>query len=145
MSFALPKPKTESDDEVVLSRKDWDAIVRVLGGLPAEDEDDIAAVIAARDDDARFAARIAAERGGAIKTEIPIEVVRAKLDGAHPIKAWRDYRGWTQVHLNFKSGVGRDLIAQIETRRKKGSIDTLGRLARALETPIEALIEEEDS
>jgi DNA-binding XRE family transcriptional regulator len=143
MSFALPKPKTVTDDEVVLSRKDWDSIVRLLGEPSVEDEDDIAAVIVARADDARFAACVAAERGGSVETKIPIEVVRAKLDGAHPIKAWRDYRGWTQVHLNFKSGVGRDLIAQIETRRKKGSIDTLGRLARALETPIEALIEED--
>ena len=31
MSFALPQPKTVTDDEVVLSREDWDAIVRILG------------------------------------------------------------------------------------------------------------------
>jgi DNA-binding XRE family transcriptional regulator len=144
MSFVLPKPKAVAGDEVVLSRKDWNAIVEVLGERSDEDEDDIAAVSAARDDDARFAARVAAERGAPVETEIPIEVVRAKVEGAHPIKAWRDYRGWTQVYLNFQSGVGRDLIAQLETRRKKGSIETLERLARALETPIEALIEHRD-
>jgi DNA-binding XRE family transcriptional regulator len=145
MSFALPKPKVVTDDEVVLSREDWDSIVRVLGEPSAEDEDDIAAVAAARMEDARFAAQIATERNDAVETTTPIEVVRAKLDGAHPVKAWRDYRGWTQVYLNFKSGVGRDLIAQIETRRKNGSVETLGRLARALETPIEALVEDGDS
>jgi DNA-binding XRE family transcriptional regulator len=147
MSFALPRPKIVTDDEVVLSRGDWDAIVRILGEPPMEsdeDEDDIAAVTAARAEDSRFAARVAAERDEAVETTIPLEVVRAKLEGAHPIKAWRDYRGWTQVYLNFKSGVGRDLIAQIETRRKQGSVETLGRLARALGTPIEALIENED-
>ena len=145
MSFALPKPKVVTDDEVVLSREDWDSIVRVLGEPSVEDEDDIAAVAAARMEDARFAAQIATERNDAVETTTPIEVVRAKLDGAHPVKAWRDYRGWTQVYLNFKSGVGRDLIAQIETRRKNGSVETLGRLARALETPIEALVEDGDS
>ena len=145
MSFALPKPKVVTDDEVVLSREDWDSIVRVLGEPSAEDEDDIAAVAAARMEDARFAAQIVTGRNDAVETTTPIEIVRAKLDGAHPVKAWRDYRGWTQVYLNFKSGVGRDLIAQIETRRKNGSVETLGRLARALETPIEALIEGRDS
>jgi len=145
MSFALPKPKVVTDDEVVLSREDWDSIVRVLGEPSAEDEDDIAAVAAARMEDARFAAQIVTGRNDAVETTTPIEIVRAKLDGAHPVKAWRDYRGWTQVYLNFKSGVGRDLIAQIETRRKNGSVETLGRLARALETPIEALVEDKDS
>jgi hypothetical protein len=145
MSFALPKPKVVTDDEVVLSREDWDSIVRVLGEPSVEDEDDIAAVAAARMEDARFAAQIITGRNDTVETTTPIEVVRAKLDGAHPVKAWRDYRGWTQVYLNFKSGVGRDLIAQIETRRKNGSVETLGRLARALETPIEALVEDGDS
>ena len=145
MSFALPKPKVVTDDEVVLSREDWDSIVRALGEPSAEDEDDIAAVAAARMEDARFAAQIVTGRNDAVETTTPIEIVRAKLDGAHPVKAWRYYRGWTQVYLNFKSGVGRDLIAQIETRRKNGSVETLGRLARALETPIEALVEDGDS
>jgi len=142
MSFALPKPKAVTEDEVVLSRADWDAIVKVLRDPADEDEDDLAAVMAARADNARFAARIAGERSTVVDVEIPIEIVRAKLDGVHPLKAWRDYRGWTQVYLNFKSGVGRDLIAQIETRRKTGSVETLDRLARALGVPIEALIED---
>ena len=149
MSFALPKPKRVTADEVVLSRDDWEQIVSVLGEPAAgddlaEDEEDIAAVGAARSEDARFAARVSAKRGGAIETTIPIEVVRAKSDGVHPIRAWRDFRGWTQLHLSVRSGVGRDLIAQIETRRKNGSVETLERLARALDIPIEALIEEHD-
>jgi DNA-binding XRE family transcriptional regulator len=149
MSFALPKPKRVTADEVVLSRGDWDQIVSILGESSAtreltEDEDDVAAVAAARSEDARFAARVSAERGSTIEATIPIEVVRAKCDGTHPVRAWRDYRGWTQLHLSLKSGVGRDLIAQIETRRKNGSVETLDRLASSLGIPIEALIEEDD-
>ena len=148
LSFILPKPKSITTEEVVLSREDWERIVAVLrdpvrdGGFD-EDEDDIAAVSVARADDAAFAARIEAERGAPVEVTIPIEVIEAKLDGAHPIRAWRDYRGWTQLHLSFKSGVGRDLIAQIETRRKNGSVETLDRVARALGVPIEALLEED--
>jgi len=143
MSFALPKPKRVTADEVVLTRDDWERVVTILGDPPygsAEDDDDIAAVAAAREDDARFAAQVAAE-GTAVETTIPIEIVRAKLDGAHPIRAWRDQRGWTQQNLSAGSGVRRDLIAQLETRRKTGSIETVARIARALGVPIEALTE----
>jgi hypothetical protein len=142
MSFVLPRPKSVTADEVVLDKTDWERIVAALGERD-EDQDDIAAIMAARDDDAQFAARVVAERGPSVETTIPIEVVNAKLDGAHPVKAWREYRDWTQLYLSFKSDVGRDLIAQIETRRKKGSAETLSRLARALAVPIEALIENE--
>jgi len=148
LSFALPKPKSMTTEEVVLSREDWERIVAVLGDPAPEDDldedaDDIAAVSAARAEDAAFAARIEAERGAPVEVTIPIEVIEAKLDGAHPIRAWRDYRCWTQMYLSFKSGVGRDLIAQIETRRKNGSVETLDRIARALRVPIEALLEDE--
>jgi DNA-binding XRE family transcriptional regulator len=149
MSFALPKPKSVTTEEVVLSREDWERIVAVLGdptgGELEDDEDDIAAVAAARADDARFAARIESERGAAVEVTIPIEVIEAELDGAHPIRAWRDHRGWTQADLSVKSGVGRDLIAQLETRRKKGSIATFDRIAQALGVPIEALIEDKEA
>lgn len=148
MSFALPKPKSVTEREVVLSRADWDRIVEILEdpGLVselAEDADDIAAVAAARAADATFAARIESERGVPVEITIPIEVIEAELDGAHPIKAWREYRDWTQLRLSSESSVGRDLIAQIETRRKQGSVETLGRLARALNVPMEVLIEDE--
>ena len=111
----------------------------------ASGEDDIAAVRAAREEDARFAARVQTERAQPVESTIPIEVVKAKLEGSHPIRAWRDYRGWTQTYLSFKSAVGRDLIARLETRRKNGSIETLSRFARTLDIPIEALIERESA
>lgn len=142
MSFPLPKPKLVTADEVVLSRGDWEQIVAALADRAEEDDNDIAAVTEAREEDARFAARIESERGRRVVTTVPIEVVKAKLEGVHPVRAWRDHKGWTQLHLAFKSGVGRDLIAQIETRRKQGSIETIGRIARALDVPIEALIED---
>jgi ribosome-binding protein aMBF1 (putative translation factor) len=147
VSIALPKPKSITADEVVLSRDDWERIVTAFGNrISAEEiaeDEDVAAVAAARADDARFADSIRGERGRSVETAVPIEVVKAKIDGAHPIRAWRDHRGWTQVYLSFKSGVGRDLIARIETRRKKGSAETLDRLARAFGIPIEALIEDD--
>ena len=144
MSVVLPKPKSITTEEVVLSRADWERLVSALAnGDIDEDEDDIAAVAAAHAEDAKFAARLEAERGRSVETSIPLEVVKAELDGTHPIRAWRDYRGWTQADLSAQSGVARDLIAQIETRRKNGSIESLSRLARTLGVPMEALIEDE--
>ena len=151
MSFPLPKPKIVTRDgepeEVILSYADWRRIVvrfAEAGGDDAgQDVDDIAAVVAARAADADFAAKVAAERGGPVETTVPLQVVKAKLEGAHPLKAWREHRGVTQRELASRSAVARDLIAQIETKRKQGSVTTLDRLARALSIPIEALIAEQ--
>lgn len=148
MSFVLPKPKIVTrdgePDEVILSYADWREIVgrlREAGGADAgEDAEDVAAVAAARAADAELAASIAAERGSPVEATVPLQVVKAKLDGAHPLKAWREYRGITQTELASHSAVARDLIAQIETHKKQGSVTTLDRLARALRIPIEALI-----
>jgi mRNA interferase RelE/StbE len=126
MSFALPKPKRMTDDEVVLSRDDWELVVQVLGASPDEDDDDVAA-----------------GRDRPPEVTVPIEVVKAKRDGAYPVRAWRDHRELTQVELSARSQVGRDPIAKIETRKKTGSVDTLNRLAQALDPPIKALIEED--
>src|ERR1700704_2055459 len=114
MSVVLPKPRSITTEEVVLSRADWERLVSALAnGDVNEDEDDIAAVAAGGAEDAKFAARLETECGYPVETTIPIEVVKAELDGTHPIRAWRDYRGWTQADLSAKSGVARDLIAQI--------------------------------
>jgi len=146
MSVVLPKPKSITGDEVVLSRADWERLVAAFENSDIdEDEDDVAAVGAARAEDAAFAARLEAGRGCPVETTIPLEVVQAELDGWHPIRAWREHRGWTQLSLSSKSGVGRDLIAQIEARRENGSIDAFDRLARAIGVPVEALIEDKES
>ena len=146
MSFVLPKPKIVTrdgePDEVILSYADWRRIIARVAEA-GEDADDIAAVAAARAADADFAAKVAAERGSPVETTVPLEVVKAKLEGAHPLKAWREHRGITQTELASRSAVARDLIAQIETKKKQGSVKTLDRLARTLCIPIEALIAEQ--
>ncbi len=135
MAAAWPKPKRETAEEVTLSRADWERL-RAL----AEDLDDIAAVRGAEAEDAAFAAALPPEEV-ARQTTFPLAVVKAELDGAHPVKAWRDHRGLTQQALAERSGVVRELIAQIEGRRKQGSVETMDRLARALGVPIDALVE----
>ena len=62
--------------------------------------------------------------------------------GVHALTAWREYRDITQADLASRPAVARDLIAQIETHKKQGSVTTLDRVARTLGVPIEALIAE---
>ena len=132
MSVLMPRPKRETAEEVVLARADWEALLELL-----EDAEDIAAVAAARAEDALWTSAVPDGR----QTAFPHEVVSAEIDGMHPLRAWRKYRGLTQRALAGRAGVNRDLIAQIETGKRHGSIDTMGRLAGALGVPIEALIE----
>lgn len=74
---------------------------------------------------------------------MPLQVIKAKLEGAHPLEAWREHRGIRQTELESRSAVACDLIAQIETKKKQGSVTTLDCLARALCIPTEALIAEQ--
>ena len=136
MSLMVPKPKRETADEVILSRADWERLLEAV-----EDADDIAAVAVAEAEEAAFAAALP-DDGARRETRFPLAVIKAELvEGKHPLKAWRSYRGLTQKALAERAEVMRDLIAQIETRKKQGSIETLSRLARALAVPIDALLE----
>ena len=97
------------------------------------ESDDVAAVMAARAEDAAWAAALPDRRA----TIFPHEVISAELDGTHPLRAWRNYRGLTQRSL---AEVMRDLIAQVETGKRQGSVETLSRLAAALGVPMDALV-----
>ena len=59
-------------------------------------------------------------------------VAHAILDGVHPVKAWRDYRGFTQDALAEKAGISKAYLSQIETGKRIGVAKTLKALAAAL-------------
>jgi hypothetical protein len=143
MSFMLPEPKSITADEVILKRADWEEFVATLAEL-LEDVEDVAAVAAARAESAKVAAGLEAERSAAVEMTIPMEVITAELGGAHPLRAWRDYRGWTRSALSVKSGVPRETIEQLEARRKSASPETMSGLARALGIPADVLNEDDE-
>jgi hypothetical protein len=143
MSVVLPKPKLITSDEVVLSRVDWERLVSAFENSEIdEDQDDIGAVAAAQAEDAELAARLEAKFGSPVEATIPIEVVKAELDGVHPIEAWRKYRGWTQPDLSVKSDVPLQLIEQLEAHHQEAGTACLSRIARALGVPMEVLIDD---
>jgi len=117
--------RTPSGEElVVLPRAEYEALL-ARGDQDAEDEEDIAIY------DARKAALAA---GGDI---LPPEVGAAILRGESRLKAIRNWRNETQLHLSFKTGIGQGYLSDLENGRKAGTPETIAKLANALNVPVE--------
>ncbi|MCG5536475.1 helix-turn-helix domain-containing protein [Ectothiorhodospira mobilis] len=72
---------------------------------------------------------------------IPHAVTSRLLQGdEHPLRVWREYRGFTQADLAQRAGIGKSYLSQIEAGHKTGSASVLHALARALSVDIDDLI-----
>lgn len=72
------------------------------------------------------------------------EETRALMDAASPLAFWRRYRKQTQSVLAGSVGVTQNYLSEIENGKRGGDVALWLRLARALELPVEILIEESD-
>lgn len=70
---------------------------------------------------------------------VPAEFANRLIAGESPVRVYREFRGLTQVALGEASGVNRVQIANIESGAKRGSIDTLKKLAGALGVSLDDL------
>ena len=84
--------------------------------------------------------RIKADIAAGREELIPSEFVDRMINGESPVRVFRDLRGMTQTALAAASGVNRVQIADIEARRKTGSVETLRKLAEALRVMIDDLV-----
>ena len=84
------------------------------------------------------AAKAALKRGD--EELIPSEVVHAILDGDNPIKVWRNYRGITQQDLAKQVGISVPYLSQLEKGKRKGSINVLTAIAKALRVSVEDVV-----
>lgn len=109
---------------VVLPEADYNRLVAA-----AEDAADSAAVEA-------FRQKLAAGD----EEMIPAEIVDRILDGENRIRVWRDHRGMTSTALAEKAGIAQAFLSQIETGKREGTIDTLKKLAAALNVTIDDLV-----
>ena len=120
--------RTPAGEElVVLSRAEYEALLDRVD-LEAEDADDVALY------DARKAELAA---GGGV---LPPEVTAAILRGESRLKAIRNWRGETQLHLNFLTGIGQGYLSDLENGRRAGTPETVAKLAQALNVPVEWLL-----
>ena len=72
---------------------------------------------------------------------IPSEITYAILDGANPVRVWREYRGFTQQVLADQAEISTPYLSQIESGKRTGTAAVLGRLAAALNLDIDDLID----
>jgi len=70
---------------------------------------------------------------------LPVEFVTRLIDGEHPVRIWREFRGLSPLALADKAGVGRSYIAEIEAGKKPGSLAAHRNLAYALGVTIDDL------
>ena len=109
---------------ITISRMEYDRLVEAAA--------DWADVVSGE----RTMADIAAYRGEGV----PSEYIKRIIDGESPLRVYRDYRGLTQAALAEAAKVNRVQIADIEARRKTGSVATLRKLADALKLTIDDLV-----
>lgn len=122
--------RTEAGEElVVLSRSDYDALLEAL----AEAEEEIADLAVY---DARKAAL--AEEADAV---LPPPVGDALLRGRRLLEALRDWRGMTQTKLAETTGLAQGYLSDLERGRRKGTPETLTRIAAALDVPAKWLVD----
>jgi DNA-binding XRE family transcriptional regulator len=83
-------------------------------------------------------AKAALERGD--DELVPSEIVYAILDGENPIKTWREYRGLSQQETAEKAGISVPYLSQLETNKRKGSLDVLSAIAQVLKVSLENIV-----
>ena len=72
---------------------------------------------------------------------VPGEVVYAILDGEHPIKVWREYRGLTQRQLAEAANISTPYLSQLESGKRTGSTEVLSTIAEALGISLDDVVE----
>jgi len=71
---------------------------------------------------------------------VPSDVIYAILDGGNPIKIWREYRGMSQHEMAEKIGISVPYLSQLETNKRKGSLDVLSAIAQALGVSLDHIV-----
>lgn len=62
-------------------------------------------------------------------------------DNVHPVRAWRERRGYSQAQLAALVGISRAYLTQIETGERTGTLEVTVALARALGCRIDDLVQ----
>ena len=66
-------------------------------------------------------------------------VKRIFVDGEQPVLVYREWRGLTQAELARKAGLHRAQVHDIESGKRRGSVDTLKKIAEALRVPLDLI------
>ena len=109
-----------SHETVTITRQEYDTLLERNSEL----EDAVAALVA--DDGVR----------------VPHQVALAIINGERPMAAYRKHQGVRLQELSEKTGLAVSYLSEIERGRKAGSAAALSRIANALGTTIDVLVNE---
>jgi DNA-binding XRE family transcriptional regulator len=70
---------------------------------------------------------------------LPFEVTSAIVNGASPMRAWREHRGLSQSQLAEAAGINVDDLSEIEDGTRKPAPATLRKLAKVLRAHVDDL------
>lgn len=98
--------------------------------------DELEAMIAA----ANHAKALAEYRSGR-DPGLAADEMRELLAASSPLAFWRRKRGLTQADLARQAGIAQNYVSDLETGRREGSPAQWMKIARALQLPMEELID----
>ncbi len=85
-------------------------------------------------------ARSASAAIAAGEETFPAEFVDRLCTDEHPLRVWREYRGFTLATLGKLCDVSAAALSQVEQGKRSPSVELLGKLARALECDMDDLV-----
>lgn len=91
-------------------------------------------------EDASTLERLAADVASGNEKTYPHEVIKALINGANPVKVFREYRNMTPAQLALACGVTSAHIYQIESGKRSMSVDVLRKMTQALDVDADMLI-----
>ena len=71
---------------------------------------------------------------------LPEFFVNELLEGANPVKLWREYRGLTQKKLADAAGISVPYLSQLETGKRKGSLEVYSAIATVLSVTLDDIV-----
>jgi hypothetical protein len=71
---------------------------------------------------------------------LPHDLAMRIVNGEHPVRLWREYRGMSAVALAEAAKMSKTYLSEIETGKKPGSIDAYRGIAGVLGVPVDALL-----
>jgi DNA-binding XRE family transcriptional regulator len=90
--------------------------------------------------DLAHARRIQADIAAGREELIPAAIVDRFLAGENSIRVWREYRDLTAAELAAKAEISAAYLSELETGKKTGTIDTLRKIATALNLTLDDLV-----
>ncbi len=90
--------------------------------------------------DVAEANRVVAEIAAGRQEWVPSDIVDRLFDGENRIRVWREHRGLSGSDLAAKAEISGAFLSELETGKKTGGLETLRKIATALNVDIDDLV-----